>query len=185
MSVTRLGKRYAKSFLDLATELNKLEEAKGDMENILAVTKGSREFRTFLKSPVVDSGKKVGVINAVFEGRLSELTQRFIKLMAKQGREGDLPVIAQSFLDLYQAQKGIEKAIVTTAQPLTEAQLKELAAKLAVSLGKEIHMEQQVDDKMIGGIRLRVGGKEYNGSIAGKLNALRKRFKDNPYIAEF
>jgi F-type H+-transporting ATPase subunit delta len=185
MLVTRLGKRYAKSLLDLATELNKLEETKQDMENILAATQSSRELRTFLKSPVVEGKKKASVINAIFEGKLADLTQRFIALMAKQGREGDLPAIAQGFLELYQAQKGIETAVITSAQPLSDAQAKALSTRLASSLGKEIIVEQHVDANMIGGMKLRVAGKEYNGSIAAKLRTLQKSFKDNPYIADF
>lgn len=185
MLVTRLGKRYAKSLLDLATELNKLEETKSDMENLLAATQGSREFRTFLKSPIVESKKKAEVINAIFEGKLADLTQRFIALMAKQGREGDLPVIAQGFLELYQAQKGIETAVITSAQALSAEQLNMLTARLAEGLGKKIEVEQRVDADMIGGMKLRVAGKEYNGSIAAKLKTLQKNFKDNPYIADF
>lgn len=185
MLVTRLGKRYAKSLLDLATELNKLDEVVRDMETIKATTEASRELRTFLKSPIVEHKKKVGIINAVFEGQLNELTQRFIALMAKHGREGDMPVIAEGFLDLYQEQQGIEKAVVTTAHPLSEAQLKALSEKLHNTLGKQIVMEQKVDEHMIGGLKLRVANKEYNGGIDTKLRELKKKFKDNPYVADF
>lgn len=185
MLVTRLARRYAKSLLELATETGKTEVVKKDMAFLAEAYKESREMRVFLKSPVIEGSKKVAILKEIFGGQLDDLTERFIKLMAKGGREGQLAVIAQAYLDLYQKQNGIEQAVVTTAAPLTAAQRSELMIKLAATLGKEIVLEEKINPELIGGMVLRVDNKEYNGSIATKLNLLRKEFANNPYLPEF
>ncbi len=185
MLVTRLARRYAKSLLELATETGKTEVVKKDMAFLAEAYKESRDLRVFLKSPVIEGSKKVAILKEVLRSQLDELTERFIKLMAKGGREGDLATIAQAYLDLYQKQNGIEAAVVTTAAPLTEAQRTSLISKLAETLGKEIVLEEKVNPELIGGMILRVDNREYNGSIATKLNLLRKDFANNPYLPEF
>jgi F-type H+-transporting ATPase subunit delta len=185
MLVTRLAKRYAKSLLELATENKKSELVKDDMALVAETIKQTHDLRVFLKSPVVDGSKKISVLKEVFKGQLDELTERFMVLMIKGGREGQLATIAEAYLQLYQKQNGIEKAVVTTANALTEEQRKDLSARLAALLGKQIQLEEKVDADMIGGMILRVDNKEYNGSISGKLNRLRKNFADNPYLPEF
>jgi len=60
MSVKKVASRYAKSLLDLAVESNKLESVKGDMDGLLALVRENREFKTFLKSPVIQFTKKKG-----------------------------------------------------------------------------------------------------------------------------
>ena len=54
MAITKLGRRYAKSLLDLAEELGKIEEVKGDIDQVLDVIRESREFRTLIKSPIMN-----------------------------------------------------------------------------------------------------------------------------------
>ena len=184
MLVTRLAKRYAKSLLELATEEKKTELVKADMTLLVKAVEESRELRVFLKSPVIDENKKITILKTVFNDQLNTLTERFIVLMIKSGREGQLGAIARGYLELYQKQNGIEEALVTTAQPLTEVQRKDLINRLASLLGKSIELQEKIDEKMIGGIILRVDNKEYNGSILNKMNRLYKNFANNPYLPE-
>jgi ATP synthase F1 delta subunit len=64
---------------------------------------------------------------------------------------------------------------VTSAVPLTSAEEDALRAKLLDRFGPDLEFQFDVDTSLIGGIYLRVGDQVVDGSIAGKLAALRDR----------
>ncbi len=185
MIVTTLNRRYAKSILELANEQNKLEEVRRDMALIAKVIDSSRDLKVLLKSPVVHADKKQSILTEIFGNQLGELSNAFISIILRKGREAELEGIAIGFQNLYNVYKGIEEATITTANELTTQQHDEIVAKLKAVTGSQIEIKQIVDPSIIGGIKIRVGDKQYNGSIAYQLAQLKLQFKDNAYIADF
>src|SRR5690606_10212537 len=95
----RLATRYAKSLIDLSIERGELEKVYHDMMFLQAVSKSNRDFVAILKSPVIASGKKLSIVESVTNGRISELTASFNRLLIKKGREANLPEIAKTFIE--------------------------------------------------------------------------------------
>lgn len=185
MLISKVDKRYAKSLLDFAKEVNRVDEVKADVESILTVMEDSREFRVMLKSPVVSTRKKEEIMDAIFEGNLSDILINYFKIIARRGREGTLEGILRGFIELYRSQNNIETALVTVAKPLTEAQREAIKAKLAKVSGSDIVLTEKVEPDMIGGVKIRLGDREYNGSIAAQLRKLKRKFESNAFVATF
>ena len=61
-----------------------------------------------------------------------------------------------------------------SAVPLTEQQTQALKEKLAQVTGKSILIENKVDEVLVGGIKVEYEGKELDGSVAGRFEALRQ-----------
>ena len=65
-----VASRYAKSLLDLAVEKGQLEAVYTDMVQIKSICNDSREFITFLNSPIIKADKKVSTLKAVFDATI-------------------------------------------------------------------------------------------------------------------
>ncbi len=87
MSEFRIASRYAKSLLGLASEQGKLEEVNKDMLLFSEVVSENRDFKLFLKNPVVAHDKKLTVLNQVFTGKVNDLTLAIFKILVKKQRE--------------------------------------------------------------------------------------------------
>lgn len=185
MIVTALNRRYAKSLLDLSIEQNKLEEIKKDMDLLIEVITSSRDLRVLLSSPIVSADKKESILTTLFQGKVSELTFKFISIILSKGRESQLEGIAHGFINLYRINKGIEEAIVTSAVQLSDAQRNEIREKLKGLTGNSIEITETIDPSIIGGVKIRVGDRQYNGSVAYQLDQLKRQFESNQYIADF
>ena len=109
MQNPRLSERYAKSLIDLSTELKQLDAVHEDMVLLQSICKQSREFVLMLNSPIINADKKHKIINAITDGKISKITQTFIQLLCSKNRETNLPGIVASFIEQFNKIKGIHK----------------------------------------------------------------------------
>jgi F-type H+-transporting ATPase subunit delta len=177
MSAERLSYRYAKALLDLAKEQGKLENVKGDVDNLIIAT-SNRDLVLLLKSPIVSKMKKAGVLEALFGDGFEEMTLSFMDILLSKGREMYIPEIATEFLAQYKILNKISTVKVTSAQPMNDATLASIRAKLVESsdLAENIEIETEVDSSLIGGFKLEFNNRLYDASVAHRLNEMKKAF---------
>ena len=63
-------------------------------------------------------------------------------------------------------------AEVSSAHPLSAAQLKALGAKLKAREGKDVKIVANVDPELLGGLVVRIGSQQIDSSIRTRLNSL-------------
>jgi len=180
MSVSRIASRYAKSLIYFAQENNKLDEVRTDMA-LLDKALESRDLVMLLKSPIVNELKKKEIFNVLFDGKLSDTTLGFLNIIMNKGREEYIPAISNEFEAQYKLMKGISEVKLTTATPISEANLSSIKAKLLSSneTSQEVEIDTIVDPSILGGFIIEIGDKLYNDSIAYKLSQMKKGFKGN------
>lgn len=174
---SKAAARYAKSLIDLSTEQNALEDLVKDMQLFEEVVGGNSELEAILKNPIVPLDKKAGILNDVFGQKVHQVTNSFFKLSVNKGRSAILFDTAKQFIAQYQLIKGIVTAEVTSAIALTDANKAEIINLVKRELGaREVVIREKVNEKLIGGFILKVGDKQFDASIAGGLNKLKKEF---------
>ncbi|MES2417188.1 MAG: ATP synthase F1 subunit delta [Bacteroidota bacterium] len=174
---SKAAARYAKSLIDLSTEQNALEEMKNDMVLFEEVVANNNELEAILKNPIVPLDKKLGVLKAVFDPKVGPITKTFLKLVVNKGRAGILFDTAKQFIRQYQVLKGIVTAEVTSATELTASSNAEIISLVKKELGaNEVIVKTKINEKLIGGFILKVGDKQFDASIAGGLQKLKKEF---------
>lgn len=185
MNIAPVAYRYARSLLALAAERNELDAVHADMGVVALATAESRDLRVLLASPVITPDKKAAVLGKVFAGKVGALTERFIAILVRKGREGLLGQVAAAVQELYRHQKGIITAEVVSAVPLDDtAREKVRALAAARHPGKTVELAEEVDPDLIGGLSIRIGDEQYDGSVRRRLGDLRREFSKNPYIPE-
>jgi len=174
MSVFRVASRYAKSLLDLANEQGNLDAVKADMEQIIAVIKSSSELQAVLNNPIIKTDKKQNILTSLFEGKIRPEILSFFTIMVRKGRSEIIYATALEFIREYNELKGIVKAEVTSAAPLSPSSLETLKAALAAQINAQVILTNKVDASLIGGFIVKVGDRQVDTTIAGKLNKLER-----------
>ena len=183
MNNPRLAGRYAKSLLSLAIEQNKLGAVHADILLLKSIAKSNPDFVNLLKSPVVGSDKKEQIIKAVLAGKVSEMTSAFLHLIIRKTREGNLTEIVKAFLEQYNELKQIYTVKLSTATALSQEMKDAIVAKLKADAGIEhIELETVVQDELIGGFKLEMGGTLVDATILRDLEDVKKQFAENIYI---
>lgn len=182
MNNPRLAGRYAKSLLDLALEQNQVDAVYADMKWLKSVHKSNADFVAVLRSPVIKPGIKGKIISSIIIGRVSQLTEGFVTLLVRKGRETNLPEIVDAFIEQFNALKDINTVKITTATPLSD-QLKEaILANVKTSIKGSLEIETTIDEDLIGGFVLETNGQLVDASVLRDLKDIKNQFLKNDYI---
>lgn len=176
MSIFTVASRYAKSLIELAEEQNNLDAVKLDVEAVISILKSNSELLSVLKNPIIAVDKKQNILAAIFKDKANPLILAFFNIMVSKGRSNILLDIMEEFIREYNEKKGIVKATVTSATVLSETNLAELQSKITQEVNAQVILKNIVDPNLIGGFIVRVGDRQIDVSIAGKLNKLEKHF---------
>ena len=145
------------------------------MKTIVSAIKDSEELKDFLSNPIVNGTVKMNALSEIFPSLQTE-TKGLFQLLLANKRFEILSAIATQFNNLFDIASGVEKAVVITAVPLT-AELEVLVKnKLKEFSLNTISITNVVDASIIGGFVLRIGDKQYNASVANKLQQLKREF---------
>ena len=183
MADQQVAARYAKSLLGLAQEQGSLATLKQDMDLLANTMAGSRDLRLLLRNPIVKHDKKLSILTAIFQGKVSDLLLRFFQIVTSKNREATLEHIGAEFLRQYNALMGVQVAEVTSAAPLSPAARAEVEKLVKQQTGlTQISLTEQVDAALIGGFVLRIGDQQIDNSVRGGLRRLRTSLTDTTYI---
>jgi F-type H+-transporting ATPase subunit delta len=173
--MSRAAIRYAKAILEIADSNGNATKVNNDMKTIVETVSSNQELSDFLASPIIASDLKMNALSEVFSSVESESRSLF-KLLQENKRFEILLPIAEQFNAQYDVLNGIEIAKVTTAIPMDAALEAQVLAKIGTISDKKITLQNTIDPSIIGGFILRIGDKQYNASVANRLQELRREF---------
>jgi len=179
----RLASRYAKSLIDLALEKGELERIFEDMLWLQQVIKGSRDFASLLRSPIIKTDAKEKIVAAIIGDRVTNITSLFSRLLIAKGRESNLPEIITSFISQYKEYKNIYPVKLTTAAPINDNLKQAVIDQIKkTSDMQNIELEAVVNADLIGGFVLEAGDKLIDASIAYDLKQIARQFENNDFV---
>jgi F-type H+-transporting ATPase subunit delta len=174
MAVSTVAFRYAKSLLDLAREKDLVEVVYGDMLFFRQTIAQNRLLGLVMQNPVVRAEKKAAIVNAVFGGKVNPMTMSFFDIIARKNREAIIDPIAEEYVRLYNQDKGVQMATITTTMPLTETLRDQIKATVLKTTGaKSVELLEKIDPALIGGYVLRMDDEQLDASLRARLNQVR------------
>jgi F-type H+-transporting ATPase subunit delta len=173
MSESTVALRYAKSLISLAQEQKVVDAVYSDMALFKKVADDNRNLMLALRSPVVRHDRKMAILEKVFKDKVNPVSYSIFTIVTKKNREAIMYGIADEFIKLYDDAKGIVKAQIISAVPLTADLRQEFVKIVADATGKTVELEEKTDEKLIGGYLLRVGDRQIDASIRKRLNDLK------------
>jgi F-type H+-transporting ATPase subunit delta len=184
MKNPRLAGRYAKSLLDLATEQNQVDAVYADMKWLQKICKSNPDFVNMLRSPVIKPSAKEKILESIIKERVSKLSSAFIQLLVRKARETNLPEIAATYIDQFNALRNIHKVKITTADPVSDEMKNAIMAniKANATAGQIFEIETAVNNELIGGFLLETSGTLVDASILRDLKDIHKQFLNNDYL---
>jgi F-type H+-transporting ATPase subunit delta len=170
------ARRYARALLEVAFQAADGDPARlrRELDEAVQLLESQRELDDALGSPAVPLDAKRKVVEAVWR-EASPLLRRLLSLLVERGRTALLPAIAATYRQLWNAARGVLPAEATSAEPLSAEELGAVERAVGRAVGRDVELTAAVDPEVLGGLLVRVGGQVYDGTVRGRLRALRER----------
>ncbi|MEW5853895.1 MAG: ATP synthase F1 subunit delta [Myxococcota bacterium] len=182
-----IARRWARAMLELAEEKKALAEVGADLDALADAIRKSKDLAHVVASPAFRVEQRRAVLMAVADGgekKAHQLTRLFLNLLVDKGRLTYLPLIADAFRVEADRRLGRVRAEVHSATPLTKEELEGIAAALkeqAVKrqLGREVLVTANVDPALLAGVRARLGGLVFDGTLKNHLRRIGAELTQN------
>jgi len=168
------ARRYAKALFALGHDADRTEEVRAELDALAALFVEVPALRDALFRPLHPVAERRAALDAVAERLSSSADVRhFYAFLIDQRRIVDFPAIHAEYGRLADEAAGRVAARVTSSTPLSDDQQQRLRRALNARTGREVHLEIEVDDALVGGLVARVGDVVFDGSIRTHLQQLR------------
>lgn len=175
-----VARPYAQAIFELAQEDNTLAELSASFEAAKSLL-GDEQVVAFLGRPSLNDAQRLEFLQGLFakvvgKGSVfaggSEHGSNFFKLLLENRRIAVLPEIADQFEALKAQIENKVDVVVTSASPVSDKQKAAIAAALRERLGREVSIETEIDENLIGGAVIRAGDVVIDGSLRARLQGL-------------
>lgn len=174
-----VAQRYSSALFELAQNEGTLDDVETDLRSMKAMLEESADLRRLVTSPVFSTEEQVRALSALLKkAGIGGLAGNFIQLSAKNRRLFALGDMIEAYLALMSAHRGETIAEITSAEPLSDSQVKALTAALADKAGGTIKLETKVDPSLIGGLIVRLGSQMIDTSVKTRLQGLSAAMKE-------
>jgi len=179
--VTALASHYARALADAVTGPHSdvtPEQAAADLRVVAGVLEGSPDLQRCLLSPAIPRERKEAVTGILAKHfNMHRLVSNFLHVVVHHRRVADLRGVILEFERIIDERTGFERADIVSATELTGAQEQEIIAALEKTSGKRIRPHFTIDPSLLGGVIARLHSIEFDGSLQGSLNALRRQLR--------
>lgn len=177
-----LAGRYASALFGLASENGPKEggvtAVETDLETLKQALSESDDLANVTTNPQVSRNQQGEAVASVSQHLgLSDLTTKFLGVLAANRRLSALPGMIEAFKTIAAAQRGEVTATVTSAHPLSDAQIDALKTKLTAREGRTVMLSADVDPDLLGGLVVTIGSQRIDASIRTRLNSLAQAMK--------
>lgn len=177
--VSGVSGRYASALFELAQEMKATDAVGAALDRFGALIDGSDDLQRLIRNPVFTADEQVKAVNGIMaSAKIDGLAANFIGLVAQKRRLFALPGMIVGYRQLLADARGIVRAEVTVAEQPSSDQLKNIAAALKETAGKQVEIDLKIDPSLIGGLIVKMGSKMVDASLKTKLNSIRLAMKE-------
>ncbi|MDQ2681246.1 MAG: ATP synthase F1 subunit delta [Candidatus Eremiobacteraeota bacterium] len=172
MANETVARRYAAAVFSLAQEQNAVAQVGADLATIGDSILADESTKMFFLAPIVNRQEKEVVLTRAFEGNAHSIALHLLLLLVRKRREALLGEIVEQYAKLEMEHRGAEPLTITSAKELSAQELRSMVQRLEELYKKKFDVTQRVDTRLIGGVRIMMGDRRIDGSVAGRLDEL-------------
>jgi F-type H+-transporting ATPase subunit delta len=176
--MTQAANTYGQALYDLAKEENLGKTILEELSVLKGVFAENPQYSKLLSAPDIPKQERCGILDEAFRGKVNPYVLNFMKILTEKGYIRFFPDCCDAYRGFYNEDNGILVVKAVSAVALSDAQKQKLAAKLEANTGKQIDLQCSVDAAQLGGLRLSYSGKQVDGTVKNRMDAIAKLLKN-------
>ena len=166
-------REYAEALFTIAAEEDAISEYQLSLGTVKQLLEENSDYIEFLSSPALPLQERLSSIDEAFEGRIPEYVVSFLKVLCENQKIGTVIRCIDEFTKLAMEFSGRTFADIYSAVALSDKQKNDICKKLEELTKKSIDPIYIIDESLIGGIKIEVDGKTFDGSVKNRLGKIK------------
>lgn len=176
MSVETVARRYASALADVVVKSGETEIVRNELKSWEELVNSNTNLQDAFANPAIAHLSKEKVLESLLEkAKPSQTTANFLRVLLRNSRLTELGQINEKFASVLEERSGIVAANITSARELSAAEKADLQANLAKLTGKQVNLNYDINEEIIGGVVTRIGSTVYDGSVKTQLENLKEQ----------
>ncbi|GLW05108.1 ATP synthase subunit delta [Microtetraspora sp. NBRC 13810] len=171
-ALERLGVVAASAAAEAGSQLDSVED---ELFRFGRIVDANPDLRRALTDTGVSAERKLELLGTLLDGKVTPVSLLLIRQVVAHPRGRSLEKGLAEFGRLVAEQRQRLVAVVRSAVTLSEEQKQRLAAWLRSSYGRDVHLNVEVDPRVLGGFSVRIGDELIDTTIAGRIEEVRRR----------
>lgn len=173
---TRAARAYANAIFSGADVVS-LQKTYDELKSLSDLIAENRELRLVVQGFVGTESQRAGVIDDIVK-RLSpsDYTRRCLSVLQESGRLSGLKEVVRQLRGSISRLSKVQDLQVRSARTLNPDLRRKIEGTFEKLLQSPVQASYDVDPKLLGGVKVSVGGKTYDASVTGTLSALEETF---------
>jgi F-type H+-transporting ATPase subunit delta len=173
-----LAHRYAEALYELADQAGQLDQVADELRALVKLQDENADMRELIRTPRLTRAGAMTLMEKLAAAvSLSPLSSNFLRLLAKNRRLRLFAGMAESYLDMLAKARHEFRVEVQAARPLDSAQATKLSAQLEKVTGGKVQLDVRLEPSLMGGLIVKVGSRQIDASLRGKLARLEQQLK--------
>ena len=169
---TTLAIRYARALHRMTLAAGNTRIVAAQLTEFCGLMESVKLLKKVLYHPGITAAEKVAVVKELLTGAAEATTLRFITYIISKKRIFHLESMVKNFSALLAEDENRITVRLETFKPLSDELQKRIVERLTAMLRKDITIKSEIEPSLMGGIRLTLGDKVIDGSIAHQLKNL-------------
>ncbi|WP_342387682.1 ATP synthase F1 subunit delta [Salinicoccus bachuensis] len=173
------AQKYSQALFSTVKEAGRLDEVRADFDEVVKAVQDTPAFLTFMNNPKVPRDSRREAVAKTFEDA-SEPLRNMLLILSDRNRFSEIEAIHDHFIQNYNAHYNQENVVIESVYPLSEEEIEGIGKVFIKKTGlSKLLIENRVNEELIGGIRVFIGTKVYDGSLNTQLSDLKNRFRES------
>ncbi|MEE4352951.1 MAG: ATP synthase F1 subunit delta [Desulfatiglans sp.] len=182
MSSSKISRRYAKALLSIGQEDGMYGEYGENLQEFKQFCQENREFFGVISNQVFSVDERKNILEFILKkSSFAGVVKNFLRLLLDKNRIGAIGDITDYYERLTDEISNVTRAQVIAARPLKEPAFGRLNETLTKLTAKEVKIEVDHDESLIGGLIVKIGDLVLDGSVRAQLEGLKESLKRGEY----
>lgn len=165
--------RYAGALFEVSQQLGKEDLFLSELSFVNDSLRQNPDLMKVLSAPMISKNEKKDLVETIFSSSLSLEIINFLKILIDKGRIEAIFEIEDEFEKSLDKARNIKKITAIAAVELSEDIKIKLTEKLKAVTGSTVILNTLTDPSVIGGIMLKIGNEQIDGTVKGRLESLK------------
>jgi F-type H+-transporting ATPase subunit delta len=163
------------ALLGSAEKTGRIDEVEDELFRFGRILDREPQLAGLLADTGTPAEGRTGLLDRVLGGKVAGVSATLLRQAVRLPRGRHLDDIAEELAELAAARRQRSVARVSTPVPLRTEQEDRLRDSLSRLYGRPMSLQVELDESLLGGLVVRVGGEVIDGSVAGRLEAARRQ----------